>query len=258
MKIFFGLPIRLLLILSLTAGIASLKSRGQSAPETPFSVAGRFEPGPTPRSVRFFFSVQPAPRTTPLVKVLGETPHQDSISLTPVFDRETALYSVTFDVSGAHNEQRLQVEIPQNARQSDIHFVTVALREHATSGPMSRSSVDGNFALYTAPEGLPAEAQLLIASLERPLDPFPSNVPPADVLSVHSVAFVGAADWLPQDWKITVSVDSAITTRPALLFLASGGRDWININGLFEPEHALVMAQFNGPGTYLLLSKVPQ
>jgi hypothetical protein len=207
--------------------------------------------------VRFVFSVRPMPPTAPLVHLLGETPHKEATLLSVNFDPASELYTVALVIAPEVGEARLEIElVDATGGLLDLHGATLAVREHAIAGPMSRSSTDGNFAVYTTPDGLPSKARLLIAGVELPLEGLPSKARASDVLSVYSVLFTGAADVAPSDWRIAVSDSGAKAPPPSLLFLARGGKTWTNTNGVVLPGHSLVVAKFAGQGTYLLLRGV--
>lgn len=229
----------------------------QPTARAPFSIKGRFDAGDAANSVRFVFSVEPTPPKAPLVHLLPQTPHGERVMVPISNDQASGLYTASFTIAPEVGEGSLVVElVDDSGRLLDLHGVAIAAREHATSGPMSRSAVDGNFAVFTTPQGLPPKAQILIAALELPLSPLPAGVEASVVLSVHSVTLVGGGDAAPAEWSVVVRDARTNASPSSLLFLPSGGREWTNLGGTRIRERPLVAAKFAGPGTYVLLNRV--
>jgi hypothetical protein len=237
--------------------IAALFASRSEAEPSAFALHGQFERGATPDEMRFVFQLQPAPPRAPVVWLAAAAPHGERATLPVSYDRASGRYAAAFRLSPRSGEGTLQVELSDGAvRVSELHAVAIAVREHATTGPMSRSSVEGNFSVYTTPDALPQGAQVVVATLELPLQPLPRGVARADVLSVHAVALTGGAASATPDWKVAASDPRPRPATPSLLFLPEGGTSWTSLAVTVLPAHALAVAGFAGPGTYLLVGRV--
>lgn len=237
---------RVLLALIPSIGLAQpVAVRAHSA------VAGRLDPGDAVRPPRLVFSVQPPGGKPPLIRLLGDAPHQDPRPLDPRFDAASGLYQLEVPLSPRTSEGRLQIELP-----GELHSVALALRAISPSRPTSCSSVEGTFEVVTLPAGIPAAARLSIASLELPLGPLPPGAQPADVLSVHAVGFSGAPDAAPEGWRVTVGDNRPGAPPATLWFMPRDRPSWTQLKSTLLPRHGLVTARFAGPGTYLLSREV--
>src|SRR4051812_42966813 len=158
--------------------IAALFASRSEAEPSAFALHGQFERGATPDEMRFVFQLQPAPPRAPVVWLAAAAPHGERATLPVSYDRASGRYAAAFRLSPRSGEGTLQVELSDGAvRVSELHAVAIAVREHATTGPMSRSSVEGNFSVYTTPDALPQGAQVVVATLELPLQPLPRGRP---------------------------------------------------------------------------------
>jgi len=200
--------------------------------------------------LNLIFTVSPAIRVLPIVHSL-RVPQDGSKTLT-VGSKDGGNYSALVGQIKNLDNGQLLIELSDAASGlQEFHGVDFAVGEIATSGPSSSPSRDGHFVVYTKPDRVARSSRLVISSSEQPISALPAGVSARLVLAAYSLDFVPAVG-TTEGWRLAIAITPS-DGKPALFYLAKGGKAWKPLESSLIEGHPLLSAAVAGPGTYLLV-----